>query len=186
VLGSHDPLTPANVAVLAMDFTAMIVDNYATDGESAVVNAGKVLDVGRGTAAKIVHVLPGGFELLEAKWPAGEPHRAVTPCDGDIVVAKSRIGAFSTTGLDVQLRCDGRDTVVLMGISTSGVVLSTARAAFDLGYRVVVVEDACSDPDRSVHEALVRHVHPESWLGLWRVAEIATTAQVIEAFQPGR
>ena len=158
-MDNQQPPAPIRSAILAMDFTPVIVD-FATDGISAVDNAAKVLDVGRDSAATIVHVLPGTIESLEANWPVGEPHPAVTPHEGDLIFAKSRIGAFSTTGLDVRLRCEGRDTLILMGIATSGVVLSTARAAYDLGYRVVVVEDACSDPDRSVHEALVSRVHP--------------------------
>jgi nicotinamidase-related amidase len=174
------PLTPARTAVLALDLTSMIVERYATDGPAAVDNAAAVIEAARSTAAKIIHVLPGGFESLDAAWPAGEPHPTVTPQDGDLVLAKARIGAFSTTGLDVHLRAAGRDTLILTGIATSGVVLSTARAAYDLGFRVVVVDDACSDPDRSVHEALVRPVHPDSWLGLWRIAEITTTAEIVK------
>ncbi|MEU1515180.1 isochorismatase family cysteine hydrolase [Streptomyces sp. NPDC005811] len=174
------PLTPARTAVLALDLTEMIVEHYATDGPAAVGNAATVIEAARTEAAKIVHVLPGGFTSLDATWPAGRPHPAVAPQDGELVLAKARIGAFSTTGLEVHLRAEGRDTLVLTGIATSGVVLSTARAGYDLGYRVVVVDDACSDPDRSVHEALVRPVHPDSWLGLWRIAEITTAAEIVE------
>ena len=74
-------------------------------------------------------------------------HDRVAPRTGDIVVRKVRVGAFSTTDLDAQLRERGVDTLILAGISTSGVVLSTVRDASDRDYRVVVLADATADPE---------------------------------------
>jgi nicotinamidase-related amidase len=79
---------------------------------------------------------------------------------GDIVVRKTRVGAFSTTDLDRRLRERGVDTLVLAGISTSGVVLSTVRDASDRDYRIVVLEDACADPDPEIHAFLVGRIYP--------------------------
>ena len=87
-------------------------------------------------------------------------HPAVAPQPGDIVVRKVRVGAFSTTDLDAQLRAKGIDTLLLAGISTSGVVLSTLRAAADMDYRCFVVADCCMDPDAQVHEVLLGKVFP--------------------------
>jgi nicotinamidase-related amidase len=84
----------------------------------------------------------------------------VAPEPGDIIVRKTRVGAFSTTDLDEQLRARDITTLILAGISTSGVVLSTVRAAADLDYRVYVLEDACADTDPVVHETLTRRVYP--------------------------
>jgi nicotinamidase-related amidase len=179
---SSQHLNAATTAALFMDFTPLSVSDFALDGEAAVARASEVLDTCRVKDVRVVHVLPGLRQNLQTLWPMGEPHPAVAPRDGEIVVAKSRIGAFSTTGLDVLLRSEGRTTLVLSGIATSGVVLSTARMAFDLGYRIVVVEDACSDADRAVHDALVRQVHPDSWLGLWRIADVKTAAEIVQIF----
>ena len=70
---------------------------------------------------------------------AGAPSSAVderiSPEHGDIVVRKIRVGAFSTTNLDEQLRARRVDTL-LAGISTSGVVLSTVRDAAHRDYRL--------------------------------------------------
>ena len=73
---------------------------------------------------------------------------------------KTRVGAFSTTDLDQQLRDRGIDTLILAGISTSGVVLSTVRDAADRDYRVYVLEDASADPDPEVHDLLIRKIFP--------------------------
>jgi nicotinamidase-related amidase len=87
-------------------------------------------------------------------------HEAVAPKPGDISVRKTRVGAFSTTDLDRQLRERGIDTLVLAGISTSGVVLSTVRDASDRDYTLFVLEDACADRDSEVHDVLMHKVFP--------------------------
>ena len=64
----------------------------------------------------------------------------------------------------------GVDTLVLTGIATSGVVLSTLRYAADLDYRLVVLADACADADDEVHRVLTTKVFP-------RQADVLTVAQ---------
>jgi nicotinamidase-related amidase len=54
----------------------------------------------------------------------------------------------------------GVDTVILMGVATSGCVLSTIRWAFDINYKPYVLADACSDPDPEVHRVLTEKVYP--------------------------
>jgi len=57
---------------------------------------------------------------------------------------------FDRTVLDTIFRLAGVDTLVLVGIATDVAVESTARAASDLGYRTIVVADACTaDSDES-------------------------------------
>lgn len=169
-------------AMLSLDFTSDIVDVYATDGRGAAARAAALYPVMRDAGALIVHVIPGGLDA------AGQPvarFGALLDCfplgEKDLLLHKEKIGAFSTTGLDAILRSSNRDTLFIAGIATSGTVLSTTRAAFDEGYKVFIVEDCCSDPDAAVHELLTTPVHPNSWVGLWRVAEIVTAAQIIDA-----
>ena len=95
----------------------------------------------------------------------------LAPRPGDIVVRKTRVGAFSTTNLHEQLKARAIDTLLLAGISTSGVVLSTLRAAADMDYRVFVVADCCADFDEEVHRVLLTKVFP-------RQADIITAADV--------
>jgi isochorismate hydrolase len=62
-------------------------------------------------------------------------------------VVKHRVSPFVGTDLETLLRANGIDTLVLAGVHTSGVVLSTVCHAVDLNYRLVVVRDCCADPD---------------------------------------
>ena len=92
--------------------------------------------------------------------PAARIHPAVAPAPGDVVVTKRRVSAFTGSDLEVVLRSLGADTLVLCGISTSGVVLSTLRQAAYLDYQLVVLSDGCLDGDLEVHRVLVEKVFP--------------------------
>ncbi|MCI4323993.1 MAG: cysteine hydrolase [Thermoplasmata archaeon] len=92
--------------------------------------------------------------------PDSAIHPAVAPQAGDVVVTKRRVGAFSGSDLDVVLRSGGLTKLVLTGIATSGVVLSTLRAAADLDFEIVVLSDGCADVDPEVHRLLTEKVFP--------------------------
>ncbi|MFC1429826.1 cysteine hydrolase family protein [Streptacidiphilus sp. N1-3] len=103
--------------------------------------------------------------VAAAKWMHHEDEATqidgrIAPEDGDIVVRKIRIGAVSTTDLHQQLRDRGIDTLVLSGISTGGVVLSTLIDTADRDYRVYVLTDGVADPRPEVHQVLVNEVFP--------------------------
>lgn len=116
---------------------------------------------------------------MHADDPGTAVHERVAPAPGDIVVRKTRVGAFSTTDLHQQLQARGVTTLILAGISTSGVVLSTVRDASDRDYRLFVLADACADRDPQVHAVLTERVFP-------RQAGVITTAELTEllAAQP--
>lgn len=113
--------------------------------------------------------------LLEGT-PGAEIHPRVAPRPGEPVVVKRRVGAFSTTDLATILRACDATTLVLLGIATSGVVLSTVRWAADMDYELVVVEDCCADGDDEVHRVLTQKVFP-------RQASVVQSDAVIAAFQ---
>jgi len=75
-------------------------------------------------------------------------------------VRKTRVGPFSTTDLAQHLRDRKVDTLILAGISTSGVVLSTVRDAHDRDYRLFVLADVSADPEPGVHEFLTERIFP--------------------------
>jgi nicotinamidase-related amidase len=97
----------------------------------------------------------------------------LTPQDTDLVVTHQRVGGFSASQLDHLLRSRGIDTVLFTGVATNFSVEGTARQASDLGYRTVIVTDACSAADPATHDASIAS------LGL--LAEITTSAEVLEA-----
>ncbi|GAA4538586.1 cysteine hydrolase [Pseudonocardia xishanensis] len=80
--------------------------------------------------------------------------------DEAIVVDKRRISAFAGSDLDGVLRSLEVDTVVLAGLYTSGVVLSTLREAADKDLGAVILSDACADPDPDLHDTLMATVFP--------------------------
>ena len=80
--------------------------------------------------------------------------------EGDLVVTKRRVNAFFQTDLDILLRAGDRTTLVLTGIATGGVILSTTRYASDADYELVILKDASADGDAERHEALFNHVLP--------------------------
>jgi nicotinamidase-related amidase len=92
--------------------------------------------------------------------PGSAIHPAVAPADNDVIVTKRRVSAFTGSDLEVVLRAADVDHLVLTGIATSGVVLSTLRQAADLDYRLTVLADGCLDADPEVHRVLMEKVFP--------------------------
>ena len=77
-----------------------------------------------------------------------------------MTVTKRRVSAFAGSDLDVILRAGGITHLVLAGIATSGVVLSTLRQAADLDYQLTVLSDGCLDADAEVHRVLTEKIFP--------------------------
>ncbi|HEV7648690.1 MAG TPA: cysteine hydrolase [Actinophytocola sp.] len=183
-------LDPHATALLVMDYQAGVVANVA-DGEALVARTAGAIATVREHGGHVGYVRVAFTEADYANVPAsnvlfarllesrrmddGDPGTAVpaelAPGPDDIVVRKVRVGAFSTTDLDARLRERGVTTLVLAGIATSGVVLSTLRDAADRDYRLFVLEDCCADRDPEVHDVLLHKVFP-------RQAEIITAAEL--------
>lgn len=92
---------------------------------------------------------------------ATQIHEAVKPEVGEPVITKYRISAFAGSTLEVILRSRQIDTLILCGIATSGVVLSTVREAADKDFSITVLKDACFDQDPEVHRVLTEKVFPK-------------------------
>jgi nicotinamidase-related amidase len=103
------------------------------------------------------------------------PVPCITPAGNDIVVIKRRVSAFSGSDLEVLLRSMEVGHLVLAGISTSGVVLSTTREAADKDYQLTILSDLCADADPEVHKVLLTKV-------LSKQAEIKTSEDWIKLF----
>ncbi|WAH36944.1 cysteine hydrolase family protein [Alicyclobacillus dauci] len=117
----------------------------------------------------------GGFVDSES---STQVHPEVAPHDGDLVVVKRRVSAFTGSDLEVALRSKQIDTLVLTGISTSGVVLSTLREASDKDYKLIVLSDACADHDEEVHRVLTEKVFPSQ-------AQVTTVAEWAQSLGVG-
>jgi len=93
---------------------------------------------------------------------------SVEPLPDDIIVIKKRVSAFTGSDLEVVLRSMGIKHLILSGIFTSGVVLSTLREAADKDYVITVLSDCCADMDEEVHRVLTTKVFS-------RQAEVVTS-----------
>ena len=185
---------PARSAMLSMDYQTAIVSLYAQDQAGLLERARSVLNGARSSGMAVVHVRVGFRPnlpevsprnlLLNAiksndKWrqmfegDAGAIHSEVAPEANDIIITKHRVGAFAGTDLDLILRAQEIDTLILFGIATSGAVLSTLLHAADADYRLIVIKDCCADLDRQVHDCLVDKILP-------RQAAVMTASEFLE------
>lgn len=106
--------------------------------------------------------------------PVSIIHPSVRPGDDEIVVGKRRVNAMFATDLHLVLSARGIRTLIMLGYATSGVVLSTARYAADLDYRLLIVEDCCIDSDASVHDFLCTKIFP-------RQTDVVQSADLIQS-----
>ena len=180
-------------ALLVMDFQTLILDNYAADTKALLNRTAKLVAVTRAAGMRVIYVVVGfrpgypevsdrnatfnGLKASGAFATGAENtkiHPVVAPLAEEIVVTKHRVSAFAGTDLDLMLRANGIETLILAGIITSGVVLSTLSHAADADYRLLVVGDCCSDRDEETHRVLLEKVFP-------RQATITTAAGFAQA-----
>ena len=189
--GTLPAVDPRRTALLVMDYQAGILGRL-DQAEPLLACAADAIAVVRGRGGQIGYVrvafddadyeavpahsrfaplLAAAGPAMHSDSPATAVHDTVAPEPGDITVRKTRVGAFSTTDLHQRLRDRGIINLILAGISTSGVVLSTVRDAADRDYRVFVLADACADPVPGVHDFLTEKIFP-------RQAHVITSAEL--------
>ena len=186
-----DQIDPRRAALLVMDYPNGVVD-MLDETDELLSRAASAIDTVRGAGGVIGYVrvafedadlaafpptsgmgkrVGTSGQTLHNDSPNTAVHDRVAPEPDDVVVRKVRVGAFSTTDLDEQLRERGVGTLILAGISTSGVVLSTVRDASDRDYRVLVLADATADPQPDIHDFLIERIFP-------RQGEVITVADL--------
>jgi nicotinamidase-related amidase len=190
-------LDPKTTAFLFMDFQNAVIARHGGDSEALFARAATVLEAARAAGACIVFVRvafrPGYPELgdhhpmamiktlgvsFEFDAPATQVVTALAPRPTEPIVVKHRVGPFLGTDLAPILSARRAETLVLLGVATSGVVLSTVRHAADVDYRLVVVQDGCADADAEVHRVLMEKVFP-------RQATVTSCEAVVGAIGKG-
>ena len=169
----------ANAALLIMDVQNGIVDRYSDASASLLAALATATTAAHSAGVPVILVRvafrPGSPEIsgrnrtfsaiaavggMGDDDPVTQIHPALTPQPNDILVTKKRVSAFAGSDLDVVLRSLNVDSLVLAGIATSGVVLSTLRQAADLDYELTVLRDGCADAAPEVHRVLLDKVFP--------------------------
>jgi nicotinamidase-related amidase len=116
---------------------------------AAIENSARLLSLARGGGAPVFHVAhrgrPGG--LFDRGAERGAIVSALAPLSSEPIVQKELPNAFAGTNLQARLAETGRKNIVLVGLMTHMCVSSTARAAFDLGFRVTIDASGCATRD---------------------------------------
>ena len=196
-MGTDISFDVARTAILAMDCQAGVVSIYVQPPEEFLKHASGVLAAARKAGMTVIHVQVGFrpglpevgsrnklFAALKAnvqhqqlfQGAAGAIHPALGPEPGDIVVTKHRVSAFTGTDLGMLLRAKEIETLVLFGIATSGVVLSTLLEAFDSDFKTVVISDCCADRDMEMHNMLLSRLFAQR-------GEVVTADEFVKALQ---
>src|SRR5262249_8622200 len=154
--------------------------------ESAADNAARVLAAARAAGDLVVHVR---HEFPTADAPFFAPrssgaqiHPKVQDREGEPVVLKHHVNSFRETDLKALLDSQGVEVVVICGAMSHMCVDAGARAASDLGYRCVVVHDACATRDQEFEGAVVpaAQVHAAFMAALrFGYARLVTTAEYL-------
>lgn len=174
----EDPSTPMRVLGVAETLLGA-----ARDAGSLVVHVGVVrphirgaLDIARtGTAEKSGRV---PRDVLALSSGSADVEFVLPPAPGEETVHKIGVSAFQGTRLDGLLRNARTRDVVVAGAFTHMVVESTVRQGFDLGYRMIVVEDACCAPAAAPHHAALT-------VGIPNFALVVKSDAVLEMLRDG-
>ncbi|MCQ8278366.1 hydrolase [Acetobacteraceae bacterium KSS8] len=171
-------LNAATTALILIDLQKGIVSrplaprSGADVVRTATALAGRFRAAGATIVAVNVDFAADGKDLLRAPVDRSTiPPGAQFPADwselvegvaqpGDLRITKRQWGAFHDTGLDLQLRRRGITTVVIGGIATNMGVESTARAAHEHNYAVVLVEDCCAGLSDEMHGFAFASIFP--------------------------
>ena len=172
-------LDPRRTTVLPLDFQNFQVA-ASPNVEPVLKNANEVLDAARAQNVPVVYVTVSftkGYadapvqthplyqmvsenRVLLAGESDGQIHESMRPKQGELVLNKTSVDPFVTTRLAQHLRMLDTNTIVIMGLWTNFVVEGTARTAADMGYRVIVVRDACGSNSDENHEFAMTNLMP--------------------------
>jgi len=167
-----------NTALLVMDMQAGILAMFP-DSTILVNNVKKAIATARNNNVPVLYIVVGfrngapeignnnkTFAAAKERFASVnmDEFMTVAPALGrlpdELVISKRRVSAFTGSDLEVILRAKGIQHIVLTGVATSGVVLSTVREAADKDYMITVLADCCADGDEEVHHVLTTKVFP--------------------------
>ena len=117
-----------------------------TNVEAAILEAQKLLNMARDLNIPIIHIQhdAGVGSPYDVTAEIGQISSEVAPKNGENVITKNYPNAFIATPLEAQLKALGIENLILAGFMTHMCINSTARGAFNLGFKPTVVASACA------------------------------------------
>ena len=185
VLEQVEPFHPlfystSHTALLVMDYQnyiASAIGLSSDDWSALVTRAESVVSAARAANVRVIYVKVElrhdkveiavrnkAFSRYKGANPVPEGSEAasiipqLSPQPNDAIVVKRRVSAFFGTELEVLLSAMCVSSVIMFGVSTGGVILSTVRHGADRDLVMTVVEDCCYDRRADVHRVLLDHV----------------------------
>ena len=197
------PLVPAKTALVNVDMQRCFVEGSplaSPDGRALLDTVNGLIRTCRHAGVLVVHtrgwmardgsnlgvmaelVPPFIVDLYTAGSPTAELHEALDVAGEDLIVDKTRYGAFHDTTLAQQLRERGIETVIISGIATNICCETTAREASQHDFRVVFLSDGTATKEMNGVPAQDLQRATLASLGMV-FAEIATVADVTERIE---
>jgi nicotinamidase-related amidase len=184
IFDAKEPCSPLSIpnsqtALLLLDYQNLVTASLGDDATRAVSVAHKMQRWAVENQIVVVHCLvetkgqtpkpsmkmAGRFKILQGKLQEtptlGNEDERLARISAEEKFDKRMPGYISALqGPKLREMLDARKvkSLILAGLSTSGCLLSTCRAATDAEYIVTVVEDGCADPVPGLHDMLMTHV----------------------------
>ncbi|SPD68104.1 Nicotinamidase-related amidase (plasmid) [Cupriavidus taiwanensis] len=163
------PLVPSQTALVVMHYQTDILALFPGVAPTLLANTRKLCDAARAAGVSVyfarIHFSPGYPEVSPLNRNGQGIKRLglfvddqVSPelgrQDSEPLITAHRASVFFGTDLQVRLSAQGIDTLIMVGIASTGVVLSSVAYASDADFRLFTVKDCCYDPDEVVHDHL--------------------------------
>lgn len=171
----------SNTALLLID----IQDFYFSGGKMELVNpepaarkAATILDEFRKEGLTVVHIRHNSE-------PGGEINIIVKPVQGEKVFSKSEVNSFLGTGLNDYLKSKNIQTIVICGMQTHMCVEAATRAGRDLGYKCILIHDACATRDLKFDDKIIKSddVHYSTLSTLKNYASVISADEFLVNFK---
>ncbi len=162
-------IVPMRTALVVMHYQTDILGLFPSVAPALLANTRKLCDAARAKGISIyfanLRFSPGYPEvsplnkngqgikqlgLFVGDWTSPELGQQAS----EPVIIAHRASVFFGTDLQARLVAQGVDSLIMVGIASTGVVLSSVAYASDADFRLYTVKDCCYDPDQVVHEHL--------------------------------
>ena len=162
-------IAPAQTALVVMHYQTDILGLLPSVAPALLANTRTLCDAARGKGVSVYFAnlrFSPGYPEVSALNKNGQgikqlglfiddqPSPELGRQDNEPLIIAHRASVFFGTDLEVRLSAQGIDSLIMVGIASTGVVLSSVAYASDADFRLYTVKDCCYDPDQVVHDHL--------------------------------